>query len=58
MVEPKFSKGKINVQVCSVLEVLNPCSLNTANGAHCAETSLQAAKLVTQQKTFIRGLEL
>jgi hypothetical protein len=52
-VSPRLSKRKINVQVCSVLEVLNPYPQHTAKYPHCAETSLQAVKHVTQQKPFI-----
>jgi len=48
----RLSKRKINVQVCSILEVSNSCPQHTAKGPHCAETSLLAVKLVAQQKSL------
>ena len=52
-VSPRLSKRKMNLQVCSLPEVLNPCPQHIRKGPNCAETSLQAVTLVTQKKPSV-----
>ena len=53
-VRPVLSKGKIlthtSLPYCSFDS--NPCTQQTAEEPHCAETSLQVMKVVMKQKPF------